>query len=134
MSEETEEKRSNVQDKEEAEQAEDVEKGVEEKPEEAAEAETEEELEEIGDIVEERIYTVPLREAWRTPRQRRTPRAVRILKSFIQRHMKPNSIIISNEVNEYIWKRGIQKPPRKVRVRALKDNDGKVIVRLAEGD
>ncbi|HIE13993.1 TPA: 50S ribosomal protein L31e [Candidatus Bathyarchaeota archaeon] len=93
-----------------------------------------EEEEDLEEIVEERVYTVPLRDAWRTPRQRRAPRAVRILKSFIQRHMKPESIVISNEVNEHIWRRGIQKPPRKVRVRALKDRDGKVLVRLAEGD
>ncbi len=105
----------------------------EEEIEERAEEEAEEE-EYLEEIVEERVYTVPLRDAWRTPRQRRAPRAVRILKSFIQRHMKPESIVISNEVNEHIWRRGIQKPPRKVRIRALKDRDGKVLVRLAEGD
>ena len=106
----------------------------EEEPVEAEEAEEEEERELEEDIVEERIYTVPLRGAWRSPRQRRAPRAIRILRSFIERHMKPETIVITNEVNEYIWRRGIQKPPRKVRIRALRDGEGRVIVRLVKGD
>jgi len=99
------------------------------------------------EIVEERIYTIPLREAWRSPRKNRTPRARRLIRNFIQRHMKiglkvgleeeeeeEGRLIISNEVNEWVWRRGIEKPPRKVRVRAVKDKDGNVTVYLAEGD
>jgi len=99
------------------------------------------------EIVEERIYTIPLREAWRSPRKNRTPRAMRLIRNFIQRHMKiglkvgleeeeeeEGRLIISNEVNEWVWRRGIEKPPRKVRVRAVKDKDGNVTVYLAEGD
>jgi len=110
-----------------------------EKPEEKEEAEEaerererEEEVEE--EIVEERIYTIPLRRAWISPRKKRTPRAVRIVKSFIQRHMKPEAIVVSNEVNERLWNRGIEKPPRKIRVRASKDKEGTVTLHLAEGD
>jgi len=86
------------------------------------------------EIVEERIYTVPLSRAWLSPRRKRAPRAIRILRSFIERHMKPESIIITNEVNERIWSRGIEKPPRKIRVRAVKDRDGRVTIHLVEGD
>jgi len=45
-----------------------------------------------------------------------------------------DSLRISNEVNEHLWKRGIQKPPRKIRVRAVKTAEGIVTIRLAEGD
>ncbi|MBS7624337.1 MAG: 50S ribosomal protein L31e [Candidatus Bathyarchaeia archaeon] len=95
-----------------------------------------EKKEEESDIVEERIYTVPLGRAWITPVTRRAPRAMRILKAFIKRHMKidEDSIKISNEVNEKIWERGIEKPPRKVRVRVTKDKDGVVTVYLAEAE
>ena len=88
------------------------------------------------EIVEERIYTVPLSRAWIMPVTKRAPRAIRILKAFIKRHMKADegSIVISNEVNEEIWSRGIEKPPRKIRVKAAKDKDGIVTVYLAEGD
>jgi large subunit ribosomal protein L31e len=47
---------------------------------------------------------------------------------------EPKRLIISNEVNEKIWGRGIEKPPRKIRVRAAKDKEGNVTVYLAEGD
>ena len=110
-----------------------------EEPEESKEAvEAEERIEEREEeeIVEERVYTVLLSRAWIGPRQKRTPRAIRLLRSFILRHMKidEDSLRISNEVNERIWSRGIQKPPRKIRIRATKDSEGIVTVRLAEGE
>ncbi|MDH7477516.1 MAG: 50S ribosomal protein L31e [Candidatus Bathyarchaeota archaeon] len=97
-------------------------------------------------MVEERIYTIPLGKAWIGPPRKRAPRAMRIIKSFLIKHMKlekkvegeeeetPKKLIITNEVNERIWSRGIEKPPRKVRVRAAKDKEGNVTVYLAEGD
>jgi len=107
-----------------------------EEPKEAVEAEKKEEKREEEEIVEERVYTVSLGRAWIGPRQKRAPRAVRLLREFILRHMKidEESLRISNEVNEHLWSRGIQKPPRKVRVRAVKDSEGIVTVRLAEGE
>jgi len=103
------------------------------------------EEEELEDIVEERIYTIPLRRAWLVQPRRRAPKAIGIIKGFIQRHMKvgvrPEAgeeefleeeekprVIISNELNELIWRRGAEKPPRKVRVRAAKDKEGYVTV------
>jgi len=96
------------------------------------------------EIVEEKIYTIPLGKAWISQRKKRAPRAGRILKKFIQRHMKIKTeaeegeeterLVVSNEVNEKIWSRGIEKPPRKIRVRAAKDKEGVITVYLAEGD
>jgi large subunit ribosomal protein L31e len=43
-------------------------------------------------------------------------------------------LVISNDVNEKVWGKGIEKPPRKIRVRAAKDKDGNVTVYLAEGE
>lgn len=100
------------------------------------------ELEE--DIVEERFYTIPLRKVWIVPRKKRAPRAARIVKSFVMKHMKVQTeadeeeelekLVIDNEVNEKLWSRGIEKPPRKIRVRVVKDKEGVVTVLLAEGD
>jgi large subunit ribosomal protein L31e len=97
------------------------------------------------EIVEERFYTIPLGKAWIARSNKRVPRAMRIVKDFVKRHMKlrdrrefieeeAGRLIISNEVNERIWSRGIKKPPRKVRVRAARDGDGNVTVYLAEGE
>lgn len=94
---------------------------------ELAEEEEEAEEEEI-EIVEERLYTIPFRKAWATPRGKRTPHAVRMLRGFVRRHMKTEDIKISNEVNEQLWARSIKKPPRQIKVRLVKDKEGKVIV------
>jgi large subunit ribosomal protein L31e len=92
---------------------------------EEAEAPEEEEIE----VVEEETYTIPLRHAWVvTPRGKRAPRAVRDVRDFVSRHMKAEEVAISNEVNSAIWARSINKPPRKITVRAVKDKEGKVIV------
>jgi len=90
--------------------------------------------EEEEEIIDERIYTVPLRKAyWTGSRLKRANRSVRILKEFVERHMKPEELLIQPEVNEEIWARGIQKPPRRLRIRATKNADNLVRVYLAEG-
>jgi large subunit ribosomal protein L31e len=96
------------------------------------------------DIVEERFYTIPLGKAWIYPRKKRAPKAARIVRSFVLKHMKvrteaegeeePERLVIDNEVNEKLWERSIEKPPRKIRVRVVKDKEGVVTVLLAEGD
>ncbi|MFH1394236.1 MAG: 50S ribosomal protein L31e [Candidatus Micrarchaeota archaeon] len=72
----------------------------------------------------ERIYTVPLGGAYDVVRNRRARRAVKLLKSFLEQHMKADGaeVSVSNALNAYIWKSGIQKPPRRVKVRAIKEN------------
>ena len=102
----------------------------EEKPSLKAGEKAEEEIE----VVEEKLYTVNFRKAWITPRGKRTPRAVRMLREFVKRHMKAEAVIISNEINEKLWSRSIKKPPRKMRVRVVKDKEGNVIVFPVQGD
>ena len=94
-------------------------------------------------IVEERIYTIPLQKALVRPPKKRAPRAMQLVKLFIIKHMKmpvtitdeedelPN-LIITSQVNEKIWSKGIEKPPRKIRVRVTKDKSDDVTVYLAE--
>ncbi len=86
----------------------------------------------MSEPTEERIYTVPLGRAWVAPRYRRAEKAVTVLRKFVQRHMKPEEVFIDPSVNEAIWARGISNPPRKIRVRLSKDDDGFVTVSLAE--
>jgi large subunit ribosomal protein L31e len=121
--------------------------------EEAAPAEEEEvkprrkKKEEEEEFVEERVYTIPLGKALVRPPKKRAPRAMQMIKAFVTKHMKLEMrveeeeekeelprLVISNEVNEKVWGRGIEKPPRKIRVRAAKDKEGNVTVFLAEGE
>jgi large subunit ribosomal protein L31e len=46
--------------------------------------------------------------------------------------MKSSQIKIDQELNRYIWERGKTNPPRKVRVRIVKDEDDQVIISLYE--
>lgn len=48
--------------------------------------------------------------------------------------MKPTEINIDPTVNEEIWKNGIGNPPRRIRVKLQKDDQGFVLVTLAEAD
>jgi len=84
------------------------------------------------EIIDERIYIIPLAKARHGPRNKRAKKAIRYLREFMERHFKPESLIISQEVNEAIWARGIQKPPRKIKIRATKNIDGLVVCYLAE--
>ena len=106
-----------------------------------------EEKVEEEEIVEERVYTVPLGKCWIMPPNKRAPKAMRIIRGFVVKHMKleqrkaegeeeeePKTLVISNDVNERVWGRGIEKPPRNIRIRAAKDKEGNVTVYLAEGD
>jgi len=80
----------------------------------------------------ERIYVVPFREAYEKPRIKRAKKAAQILRSFISRHMKveESAVKISNFANSAIWTSGIKKPPRKIRVVANRDKEGKVAVSI----
>ena len=71
----------------------------------------------------ERIMVVPLRKARRGSRSKFAPKAVRYLREFIARHMKAREVIVGNELNKFIWSRGIKNPPRRVEVRALKKGE-----------
>ncbi|MBI2077928.1 MAG: 50S ribosomal protein L31e [Euryarchaeota archaeon] len=82
----------------------------------------------------ERIYTIPLRDVKHSPRNHRTDRAVRAVKSYLQRHMKAEDVWIDTTVNEKLWERGMYKLASKIRVRALKFDDGVVEVTLPEAD
>jgi len=106
------------------------EEGVSQVFEEELEEEEEEEIKE--EIIDERIYIVPLAKARKGPRNKRAKKAVRFLREFMERHFKPESLVISQEVNEAIWARGIQKPPRKLKIRATKNIEGLVVVYLSK--
>ncbi|MFX1395070.1 MAG: 50S ribosomal protein L31e [Promethearchaeota archaeon] len=94
-----------------------------------------EEIEEIGapkeEIIDERIYVIPFKKARRGPRNKWAKKSIRYLREYMNRHFKPESLIISQDVNEKIWERGAQKPPRKLKIRATKNIDGLVVVYLA---
>ena len=84
-------------------------------------------------IVLERVYNVPLRrEAHKAPKYRRAKKAMIALREFVAKHMKtdPENVKIGEHANLTIWKQGMQYPPHHIKVKAAKQDDGKVIVEL----
>ena len=75
-----------------------------------------------------RIYTVNLAKAWDTPKYRRTDRVINIIKEFTQRHMQTDKVKIDQDLNRHIWSRGKKNPPRKIRLRMVKEDDDTVVV------
>lgn len=75
----------------------------------------------------ERVYTVPFGKAYDYIRTRRTRRAVKLLRAFLSRHFKVHeeAVRISAGVNDALWRDGIQKPPRRLKVRGVLD-EGKL--------
>lgn len=71
----------------------------------------------------ERIYTIPLGEAYECTRNTRGRRAVKMVQAFALRHMKAEDVRISEGVNSLILRDGIQKPPRRIKVRMVKGDD-----------
>ncbi|HEV8359168.1 MAG TPA: 50S ribosomal protein L31e [Candidatus Thermoplasmatota archaeon] len=82
----------------------------------------------------EKLFTIPLRVVKGVPRTHRAERAITAVKQYIARHMKADQakVWLDNPLNEAIWARGMQKPPSKVRVKAIKFDDGVVEVSLPE--
>ena len=79
-----------------------------------------------------RVYTINLGRAWLTPQHKRTDRVINMIREFAEKHMKSDEIKLEQDLNRQIWSRGKTNPPRKVRVKMVKDEDGVVTVSLYE--
>ena len=88
----------------------------------------------MAKIVVERVYSIRLRQKMKKyPRWLRAKKSAKYVRNFLSRHMKvePEKIKIDTSINEKIWERGAQKPPAKIRIRAVKFDDGVVEAELA---
>ncbi len=73
----------------------------------------------------ERVYTVPLRRAYNAAHKYRARAAMKTLRAFIARHMKVGEahVKIHESVNHEVWKRGARKPPKRIKVVAVKEGE-----------
>ena len=79
---------------------------------------------------ETRIDTVNVGRAWVTPRYRRTDRVIGMIREFAIKSMKSDEVKLDQDLNRQIWRRGKTNPPRKIRLKLVKDEDGTVVVSL----
>ena len=89
-------------------------------------------------VVNERSYMIPLMKEWnKVPRYKRAKKSIRAIREFVAKHMKVydrdlNKIKIDRFLNEEVWFRGIKHPPKKIKVKAVKDSSGIVRVELVD--
>jgi len=71
--------------------------------------------------VEAMVYVVNLSKVYWGRRTNRADRAVKHVERF--RHTKADKVWISNQVNNYIWERSREKPPRRVKILVIVDEE-----------
>ncbi|TLX65813.1 MAG: 50S ribosomal protein L31e [Thaumarchaeota archaeon] len=76
----------------------------------------------------ERVYTINLGKVLLSPNNQRAKRAINMIREFATRHMKSEKVKIEEDVSHLVWARGIRHPPRKIRVKLTKDDDGNILI------
>lgn len=80
----------------------------------------------------ERVLTIPLRREWvKQSRIHRVPRGVNVIREYIFRHMKTEDIKISTALNEFLWTKGIKRPPAQIKVK-VRLEEGQAYARLPD--
>ena len=76
----------------------------------------------------ERVYTINLGKVLLSVDTHRAPRAINMIREFARHHMKTSEIKIDEDLAHIIWARGVRSPPRKIRVRMNKTDEGHILV------
>ena len=82
----------------------------------------------------ERVFTVNLGKVLLSPDNQRAKRAINMIKEFARHHMKIEQVKVEEDVSHLIWSRGIKHPPRKIRVRMTRTDEGYILVSKYEGE
>ncbi|WP_135534978.1 MULTISPECIES: 50S ribosomal protein L31e [Halostella] len=80
---------------------------------------------------EERVVTVPLRDAKAEAKHKRADKAMTIVREHLAQHfsVEEEDVRLDPSINEAVWSRGRKKPPSKLRVRAARfDEEGRGVV------
>ncbi|MFC7176396.1 50S ribosomal protein L31e [Halosegnis marinus] len=80
---------------------------------------------------EERVVTVPLRDAKAEAKHKRADKAMSIVRSHLAKQfaVDGDDVRLDPSINEAVWERGRAQPPSKLRVRAARfDEDGETVV------
>ncbi|MCX6774231.1 MAG: 50S ribosomal protein L31e [Candidatus Micrarchaeota archaeon] len=84
--------------------------------------------------MDESVYMINLRDAFEKPRNKRAKRAMKMIREFIAKHSKTplENVRLSNHLNSLVWARGIQKPPRRVKVKMIRSNGKSYVYHIDE--
>jgi large subunit ribosomal protein L31e len=72
----------------------------------------------------EKVYLVPLgKELLKAPRIKKAPRAISTIRSFVKKHTKAEEVKISQKISEHLFARNVKKPPRKIKIKVVGDEN-----------
>jgi large subunit ribosomal protein L31e len=80
---------------------------------------------------EERVVTVPLRDAQAGSKTNRADKAMTLVREHLAKHFSvaEDAVRLDPSINEAVWAQGRTKPPSKLRVRAARfDEEGESVV------
>ena len=74
--------------------------------------------------MEEKTFTINLRrEFLKKPIYQRTKRALTAVKEFSLKHFKTKEVRIGPKLNEKLWEKGNRKPPAKIKIKGIVEED-----------
>ena len=82
----------------------------------------------------ERVYTINLGKALLSVDTHRATRVINMIREYARHHMKVENIKIEEDLARQIWARGAKSPPRKIRVRMSKTDEGYILVSRFDED
>lgn len=72
----------------------------------------------------DRIYNIPLRREFvKSPKWRRSKKAINAIQAYLVKHTKVSNIKLSRWVNEAVWEHGSKNPPAKITLRVSIDKE-----------
>src|SRR3989338_5267476 len=75
-------------------------------------------------MADEKIFIISLRkEVLKTPIYKRAKKAISTVKNYIKKHLKVEEVKLGENLNKKIWEKGSKKPPGKIKVKAIKEEN-----------
>ncbi len=70
---------------------------------------------------EKKDFIVGLQELYNYPKPKRAKKGIMVLKRFIFKHFRiaEDNVLISNNLNEFLWHKGRENVPRKARIKVV---------------
>ena len=84
-----------------------------------------------GSQKKDMVYTLSLGRLYWGRRSNRSDRAIKYIRKFVARHFHVDSVLIDPLVNQFVWSKGREKPPRRITIRVIKISENVVKVVLA---
>ncbi len=75
----------------------------------------------------ERIYNIPLRREWlKSPKWKRSKKAISAIQIYLEKHTKVPNIKLSRWINEAVWEKGGKNPPGIITLKVDIDREKKI--------